>query len=179
MPAGSNTEKLALNTDLAPTFADLAGVSFPADGRSLEPPLLEGDEPTSTWRSSVLLEKLPREKDSSEEGKASDRAKDRASDRASDRTKNRAKDKGKTDPGGVPQGGPDGKLAYQAVRTETHKYVEYENGYIELYDLEADPYELESLHETADPALLEDLKAKLDALKGCSEEGCREAEDAQ
>ena len=37
VPAGSKTEKLALNTDLAPTFADLAGVSFPADGRSLKP----------------------------------------------------------------------------------------------------------------------------------------------
>jgi N-acetylglucosamine-6-sulfatase len=67
---------------------------------------------------------------------------------------------------------------YQAVRTETHKYVEYENGEIELYDLEADPYELESIHESADPALVEDLKAKLEALKSCSEEGCREAEDA-
>ncbi len=170
VPAGSKTEKLALNTDLAPTFADLAGVSFPADGRSLEPLLFEGEEPSS-WRSSILLEKLPREKDSSEEEKAKGKDKDRGEDKA--------KDKGKTDPGGVPLGGPDGKLAYQAVRTETHKYVEYENGDIELYDLEADPYELESLHESADPSLLEDLKAKLDALRSCSEEGCREAEDAR
>jgi N-acetylglucosamine-6-sulfatase len=67
---------------------------------------------------------------------------------------------------------------YQAIRTETHKYVEYNNGEVELYDLSADPYELESIHESADPALLEDLKAKLEALKSCSEEGCREAEDA-
>jgi len=47
----------------------------------------------------------------------------------------------------------------------------------ELYDLEADPYELESLHESADPSLLEDLKTKLDALKNCSNKGCQEAED--
>jgi hypothetical protein len=67
---------------------------------------------------------------------------------------------------------------YQVVRTETHKYVEYENGEAELYDLANDPYELESIHETADLALLKDLKAKLDALKSCAEEGCREAEDA-
>ena len=66
---------------------------------------------------------------------------------------------------------------YRAVRTETHKYVEYDNGE-ELYDLQADPYELESLHESADPALVEDLKARLEALKSCSEEGCQEAEDA-
>ena len=64
------------------------------------------------------------------------------------------------------------------MRTGTHKYVEYDTGEVELYDLEADPYEMESIHETADPALVEELKAKLDALKSCSEEGCQEAEDA-
>jgi hypothetical protein len=78
----------------------------------------------------------------------------------------------------VPKAGVGGQLAFQAVRTGTHKYVEYENGEIELYDLEADPYEMESIHESADPALLEDLKARLEALRDCSEEGCREAEDA-
>ena len=41
--------------------------------------------------------------------------------------------------------------SYTAVRTETHKYVEYQTGEKELYDLSADPYELESLHESADP----------------------------
>ena len=50
--------------------------------------------------------------------------------------------------------------------------------YIELYDLESNPYELESMKRAADPALVEDLKANLKALKTCSEEGCREAEDA-
>ncbi len=92
--------------------------------------------------------------------------------------KSKAKDKGKTGAGGVPKAGAGGQLAFEAVRTETHKYVEYDNGDVELYDLEADPYELESIHESADPTLLENLKAKLEALKSCSEEGCREAEDA-
>jgi N-acetylglucosamine-6-sulfatase len=165
VPAGSKTKKLALNTDFAPTFADLAGVPFLADGRSLEP-LLGGEEPSS-WRSSILLEKLPRE-DSSEESKAKDRKK----------AKDKAEGEATTDPGGVPLGGPRGKLAYQAVRTETHKYVEYNNGEKELYDLEADPYELDNLYESADATLLEDLKAKLDALKNCVEAGCHETEDA-
>ena len=79
----------------------------------------------------------------------------------------------------MPKAGPGGAGAFEAVRTETHKYVEYESGERELYDLEADPYELESLHESADPSLLEDLKAKLEALKSCSEEGCQEAEDTR
>jgi len=78
----------------------------------------------------------------------------------------------------VPKAGPGGAGAFEAVMTETHKYVEYESGERELYDLEADPYELENVYEGADPALLEDLKARLEALKGCSEDGCREAEDA-
>jgi N-acetylglucosamine-6-sulfatase len=74
--------------------------------------------------------------------------------------------------------GPQANLPnYQAVRTETHKYVEYDNGERELYDLQTDPYELKSIHESADPTILEDLKAKLDTLKSCSKEGCREVED--
>ena len=158
VPAGSETQKLALNTDFAPTFADLAGVKFPADGRSLEP-LLLGQVPSS-WRSSVLLEKLPQE-DSSEEEKG----------KKGKGEKGKGKGKGKN------KGGPGGSPAFEAVRTETHKYVEYENGGRELYDLEADPYELENVYESADPSLIEDLRTKLDALRSCSEGGCREAEN--
>jgi N-acetylglucosamine-6-sulfatase len=162
--AGAKAEKLALNTDLAPTSADLAGVSFPADGRTLAP-LLGGEEDPS-WRTAILLEKLSqRESDDEvaneeEGGKAKGKGKGKA----------KGKNKGKA--------GPSNSLDYQAIRTETHKYVEYNNGDVELYDLRADPYEMESFHESADPALVEDLKAKLEAPRSCSEEGCQEAEDA-
>ena len=168
IPAGTNTDKLALNTDLAPTFAELAGASFAADGRSLAP-LLRGEEPAS-WRSSVLLEKLP-QKGNGEEGNGKGKAKGKA--------KNKAKGKeGESGPGSVPKSGPGQSSDFQAVRTETHKYVEYDNGDVELYDLQSDPYELENLHKSVDPALLEELKARLEALRDCSEEGCREAENA-
>jgi len=154
---GSEVEELAVNTDFAPTFADLASVEFPADGRSLAP-LLRGEEPA--WRSSVLLEKLPAEENGEEaNGKG--------------KSKNKGKGKGKA------KTGADGSPAFEAIRTETYKYVEYENGETELYDLEQDPYELESLHESADPSLIEDLKARLEALEECSGDGCREVEDAQ
>jgi N-acetylglucosamine-6-sulfatase len=129
IPAGSKVEKLVLNTDFAPTFADLARVSFPADGRSFAP-LLRGEDPP--WRSEVLLEAAG---------------------------------------GGSPP-------SYVAVRTETHKYVEYQTGDRELYDLEADPYEMDNLPETNDDSLVQELKAKLDALRECTGDGCREAEDA-
>ena len=128
VPAGAKTEKLAVNTDFAPTFADLAGTEFRADGRSLVPVLSGNEDPS--WRKAVLLERLP------------------------------------------------SQSGYRAIRTETHKYVEYNNGEKELYDLSADPYELDSVYDSADPSLLANLKARLEALKDCSEEGCREAEDA-
>ena len=67
---------------------------------------------------------------------------------------------------------------YRGVRTETHKYVEYQTGERELYDLETDPYETESLHETADSSLVQELKAKLNALRDCTGDGCREVEDS-
>jgi hypothetical protein len=31
------------------------------------------------------------------------------------------------------------RRGYRAIRTEAHKYVEYDNGDVELYDLRADP----------------------------------------
>jgi N-acetylglucosamine-6-sulfatase len=56
VPSSLEVEELALNTDLARTFAELAGLgAFPAtDGRSLVP-LLRGEHPES-WRKAVLLE---------------------------------------------------------------------------------------------------------------------------
>ena len=75
------------------------------------------------------------------------------------------------------QPGFGGPPAYKAVRTRTHKYIRYINKESELYDLEADPYELKSIHETADPSLVADLKAMLDALRTCAGQSCRKAED--
>jgi N-acetylglucosamine-6-sulfatase len=157
---GSEAEELVVNTDFAPTFAALAGTEFPADGRSLAP-LLRGEE-SPAWRSSVLLEKLPAEEGGGEgKGKAKAKGKE-----------------GENKSGGLPKAGPGGSPAFEAIRTGTHKYVEYNDGEKELYDLEADPYELDNVYESADPSLVEDLETRLEALRDCSGEGCREAEDA-
>jgi arylsulfatase A-like enzyme len=56
------------------------------------------------------------------------------------------------------------RMGYKAVRTERHKYIQYQDldGMHELYDLEADPYELENLIEDPDVSeLLEELQLEL------------------
>ena len=90
--------RLISNTDIAPTFAELAGTTpdIPQDGMSLAP-LLEGPPPAS-WRSSLLIEY--------------------------------ARDQSEPIPG------------YWAVRTRQHLYAELDTGERELYDADADPYQL-------------------------------------
>ena len=64
-----------------------------------------------------------------------------------------------------------------AVRTARYNYVEYGTGEKELYDLTVDPQELTNFHTSASPALLSNLKTRLDALKSCAGAGCKVAED--
>jgi N-acetylglucosamine-6-sulfatase len=124
---------LVLNTDLAPTFAELAETQAPGfvDGRSFAP-LLKGE--TSPWRTSGLVEnrrsRSPR------------------------------------------------RPAYAGLITKDTSYVEYESSEKELYDLEADPYQLQNVYPDADPALKQELADRLDALRSCEEKACRAAEDS-
>ena len=69
-------------------------------------------------------------------------------------------------------------LTWVGVRTRRYAYFEYEEtGEEELYDLQSDPYQLKSIHKSADPALLKDLRARLEALSNCTGEDCRRAEE--
>jgi len=63
---------------------------------------------------------------------------------------------------------------YHALRTRDHLFVEYQTGERELYDLRTDPYQLESLHDQADPSLVRRLSDRLNALKRCAGATCRE-----
>ena len=65
---------------------------------------------------------------------------------------------------------------YKALRTPKYKYVEHDTGEKELYNLEKDPHELRSRHETANPALLKKLGKDLDRLRDCEAEECRTVE---
>ena len=58
VPAGRTLDHMVLNNDLAPTFAELGGVSVPpfVDGRSLAPLLDSAPPAPDDWRQSFLVE---------------------------------------------------------------------------------------------------------------------------
>jgi N-acetylglucosamine-6-sulfatase len=135
---GVTRSQMALNTDFAPTFADLAGVTPPGfvDGRSLSP-ILSATPPT-TWRTAFSVEHR-RSKEEYPYVRA------------------------------IPN--------YDAVRTASHLYVEYETGEKELYNRSKDPYELTNRYASASSTLRSDLRARLNALRGCAGPECRRAEN--
>ena len=141
--------ELGVETDLAPTFAEWAGVAAPSfvDGRSLAPLLRRDRGAASAWRNGVLIEQFPGPEPflSSVEklllvGKAS-----------------------------LPK--------YSAVRSQSHLYVEYANGERELYDLKSDPAELLNLYKKADRELIKRYSNWLAEMKNCHGAGCRRSEE--
>ncbi len=62
---------------------------------------------------------------------------------------------------------------YAGVRTATKKYVKYDSGFEELFDLAADPHELRNVAEDAAYAgELSALRGIHDRLKSCAGDGC-------
>jgi arylsulfatase A-like enzyme len=148
VPEDATVDALALNIDLAPTFAALAGVATPAfvDGRSLLPLLAGGDR---DWRQSFLIERRQLE----------------------EQYIALARSRGITDEQLKRHGYLDG------LRTARWSYVEYGSGERELYDLASDPAQLDNMVERADPDLLEALSWRLAELAGCAGQSCRDLED--
>jgi hypothetical protein len=66
-------------------------------------------------------------------------------------------------------------MAGQVNETEDRVYLDYSTPARELYDLGTDPFQLENV---AEERLGEraTLAARLEALRGCSGDGCRAAE---
>ncbi|MFZ1240227.1 MAG: sulfatase [Anaerolineae bacterium] len=151
-PISQTVPYLASIVDLAPTLADIAGIEIPAytDGRSLLP--LLGGSPPAAWRQALLFEQYVGDHH------------------------------GLRDPLGEPpdpfdsprfQSAP---LFYSGLRTADLKYIEYDTGERELYNLANDPFELENLAASADPTTLAQLAAWLSLLKGCAADTCRSLE---
>jgi N-acetylglucosamine-6-sulfatase len=151
--AGETIADLALNIDLAPTIAELAGVTPPdfVDGRSLVP-LLRGEPPPIARQAALIELFAPADGEKTQPGVDEPVASGKA-----------AKD--------VPP--------YRALRTAEAVYVEYDSGERELYDLRVDPYQLANLANNADPTLLIDgYSTRLAELARCAGETCQVAEDA-
>jgi len=153
---GSTVNAITGNIDLAPTFAELAGIGSPSfvDGRSLVK-FLRG-QPVDQWRGGFLLER----------GSLGEAVSNNFS--------------GTPLPPGFEQ--PDSTFDeetfpnYVGLRTADYTYLEYATGEIELYDLHADPFELENIASRANPALLVTLHNWLEALRMCAGESCRSAD---
>jgi N-acetylglucosamine-6-sulfatase len=63
---------------------------------------------------------------------------------------------------------------HKSVHTQNHKFIEYaETAEHELYDLVADPYQLDSITQADNPHLYSQMQARLDALRSCSRAVCR------
>jgi arylsulfatase A-like enzyme len=65
---------------------------------------------------------------------------------------------------------------HKGVHTQDHMFTEYDTGERELYDLNTDPYQLDSIKQTTAPQLYSTLQSRLNALRACSADGCRSAE---
>ncbi len=146
---GITVSQMTANIDFAPTVAEIAGVepAFFVDGRSFLP-LLFGEQ--VLWRDGLLVEF-----GYIDEEESSDAPPDPETDNALN---------------GV-RGG-----AFRAIRGPDYVYVEYANGDLEFYDLTADLYQLENLAGSLSAETLEMLHTKLEALKYCEDESCRELE---
>jgi arylsulfatase A-like enzyme len=148
VPKGQRIGAMVLNSDLAPTFAEIAGVTPPdfADGRSFLPLLESPDQP---WRQSFLIERRQFEVQYVE---------------LAERL-------------GTAGAGLDQAAQLDGIRTPEWIYLEYGTGERELYDLARDPHQLDNVVETADPAIVAALAARLLELRTCAGAECRELED--
>jgi N-acetylglucosamine-6-sulfatase len=171
VPAGRKVSQLAGNVDLAPTFAEMAGVAVPSfvDGRSLMP-LLGKAQPPNEWRSAYLIGHWLE----SAAGTASETAEPRDADQTPDpdpagRGRRAARAGGAGRAGGPLPAQP----AFQGIRTTQYTYVEYASGERELYDVGKDPNQLNNIASKASASLLQSLAAQLAKLKSCAGANCR------
>jgi arylsulfatase A-like enzyme len=173
VPEGETLHHMVLNNDLAPTFADLAGVERPSfvDGRSLKPLLAQEPTPPEDWRKRFLIEAV------AERGDVSTPLLDESEvtpvltgdPLPNDWRRSSAKRVKVSETWGRPW--------MKALRTKNYLYVEYKTGEHELYDLREDPYELGNEYASAPLELKQRLEAQLDALRKCSAAECRAAEE--
>ena len=167
VPAGATSDSLVGNIDIAPTFAQLAGVPIPdfVDGRSFAG-LLSPPPHGSGTAARVPPRTLA--------GLAVARA------TATGAGPNEPRDLDARSAGrSVPVVGPDFIPPYRGVRTQYYMYVEYSPESRELYAIDTDPYEMYNLaYVEAYAPLVARLHALVGDLATCAGATCRTLEDA-
>jgi arylsulfatase A-like enzyme len=182
VPAGRVVDALTVNTDLAPTFAELAGASIPpwVDGRSLVPWL--GEQHAPPWRTAFLMEhRAPVEGvDNSARRSSVEGLLEPPDSTPTPGTQAEAHAKAALRSRGE-RAKPKHELrapAFTGLHTADQVYVEYKNGERELYDLRLDPHQLNNVVASTSRAELAQLQRWLVQLRTCVGQTCREAEDA-
>ncbi|WP_157264761.1 sulfatase family protein [Azohydromonas aeria] len=162
---GRTVNKLSANVDLAPTFAQIAGVAPPAyvDGRSLVP-LFAGPNPP-TWRQALLLE--------SHTGNAGEAAE-------SDPAGSPGTDPGLLEPPDQDAAvlAPSPAFVYRGLRTAFGStFALYDIGEGEYYDLYLDPYQLTNRYNGMNATLKAALTDQLNAMRNAAGQALRNAEE--
>jgi len=152
VPVGGMVTSLTASVDLAPTFAELGATSLPLapDGRSLVP-FLSGQTPAG-WRQEVLLEQFafpPAPPTTDESIEPPDPQDEKA---------------------------VTNYPAHLGLRTAGFKFVEYDTGEREVYDLHADPDETNNLRNRLPLSWLNGLSAIVHSLGRCAGASCRQLE---
>lgn len=170
VPAGATRQEPISTIDLAPTFAEIAGLDPLAihqyDGRSLLP-LWHPTDPPAPWRTAILFEQILISRNPLPTAALQGVTEQEDYDWEIDELHTMNAEEG---------GSGLGFSAYAGLRTLTHKYVEYRRGMFELYDLSQDPYETENLAAAVDPEMAAQLSAQLAALRTCAGPTCRSAD---
>jgi arylsulfatase A-like enzyme len=185
VPVNVKLDHLTGNNDLAPTWAELAGIKTPdfVDGRSLvslirpnppalTPPLSATGEDGRGWRQCYLLQR-------GEPGK------DIAPDEDENAYVRPPEMQGLLEPSdelpeevaGLEPQRAVAVPAFQGIHLLHYVYIEYATGEKEFYDLRADLHQLNNLAAKADPALLKELAARLNELQNCTGDQCRVIEN--
>jgi arylsulfatase A-like enzyme len=148
VPAGLRIEAIVGNIDLAPTIAEIAGVETPDFVDGRSfLPLLEN--PDRPWREAYLIERRRLEEQLVRQSKYN----------------------------GLSPAELEQTAVFNGIRTSDMMYVEYGSGERELYDLLADPFQIDNTVGDADPGLVAALSERLAALARCTADECRRLED--
>jgi arylsulfatase A-like enzyme len=148
VPAGTRIEAVVGNIDLAPTIAEIAAAGVPDFVDGRSfVPLLQ--DPDHPWREALLIERRRLEEQLVRQSRFS----------------------------GLTPEELEQAATFNGIRTRDTLYVEYGSGERELYDLLADPHQLDNMIRNADAALVATLAERLEELAGCVAETCRRLED--